>query len=150
MLNITTREATINDLDILLKIEMTCFVSPWNEEQLLYELNENPVSNFFIAEVNGQVVGFYDYWVTFDSATISQIAVLPEYRRKGIGSFLLQEIIDDCSAKRVMNITLEVRKDNINAQKLYKKLGFKEILIKTAYYSNGDDAIYMMRKGEFH
>ena len=146
---ISTRPATINDLDTLLMMEEKCFISPWDKGMILYELNENPVSNLFVAELNNQIVGFYDYWVTFDSATISQIAVLPEYRRKGIGEMMLKEIVDDCYAKRVLTITLEVRQNNVAAQNLYKKLGFKEILVKKAYYSNGDDAVYMIRKGEF-
>ena len=148
MLHFSVRPATIKDLPIILGIEKECFVAPWNEKEVLYELNENPVSHVFVGELGDQIIGYYDYWITFDSATIAQIAVLPQFRRQGYGKAMLKEIIDDCKANRVLSITLEVRKNNISAQNLYKSQGFEQILIKEKYYTNGDDAVYMVRKGE--
>lgn len=148
MLHFSIRPATSKDLPSILKIEKDCFVAPWNEKEILYELNENPVSHVFVGELGETIIGYYDYWITFDSATIAQIAVLPEFRRKGYGAAMLKEIIDDCKVARVLSITLEVRKNNISAKNLYKSQGFEQILIKEKYYSNGDDAVYMVRKGE--
>lgn len=146
--NVDLRPAEIKDLPTLMRIEAECFIAPYNKEQFLYELKENPVSNVVVVEYNGIIVGFYDYWHTFDSATICQIAVSKLYRRLGLADLMLKDIIKDCYAKRVVNITLEVRTNNVAAIKLYEKNGFIKVLTKPQYYSNGDDAFYMVRKVE--
>ena len=100
-------------------------------------------------EDNNYVIGFIDFWITFDSATIAQIGIRKNYRGRGLANLLMQEMIDDCYAKKVMNITLEVRASNAKAISLYKKYNFKEIVIKPHYYDNGEDAVYMVRKEEY-
>lgn len=142
------RPATREDIPSLLKLENACFKHPWNEAQVLYELEENPVSNFWVIESNGQIVGFSDHWITFDSATICQIAVDPLFRRNHLGTALMKDIIDDCYAKKVIYLTLEVRASNEKAIALYIKNGFKKEVIKPHYYDDGEDAIYMIRKVE--
>lgn len=137
------------DLPAVMEIENLCFVAPWSKENFLNEM-DNQYANLWVIELSAegtakQVVGFSDYWQTFDSATICQIAVHPGIRRRQLGSALMDEIINDCYAKRVQNLTLEVRKSNQIAINFYKKHGFKETLVKEKYYSNGEDAIYMMR-----
>ena len=77
----------------------------------------------------------------YEKAEINNIYVLNEYRSQGIGSKLLDYLVKKC--KICENITLEVRKDNINAIYLYKKYGFKEVAIREKYY-NGLDGILMM------
>lgn len=138
------------DYNSIMEIENLCFVSPWTLDQLIGEIKENMFSNIFVLEesVNGinKVVGYYDYWITFDSATIAQIAVHPTYQSKHLGSLMLKEIIDDCYAKKVSNITLEVRENNVKAQNLYKKYGFQVVTVKPHYYDNGDNALYMVKK----
>ena len=84
--------------------------------------------------------------MTFDSATIAQIAIDPAYQRQHLGSLLMEEILKDAKAKKVRTITLEVRKNNEKAVNLYKKYGFKTLLVKEKYYSNGDDALYMIKE----
>ena len=135
-----------NDIDVVLYLENTCFVAPWGLKDLMYELNDNPVSNLWVIENSRkQVLGFVDYWITFDSATICQICVNPLFRKNGLGSQLLQEAIKDCRANKVRNITLEVREKNLSAISLYEKFNFKRVMIKEHYYTNGDNAIYMIR-----
>ena len=150
MLNYEIRKIEPKDYPVVALIEKLCFLNPWTLEQIKGEVEANQFANFYVFELMVEgvptIVGYYDYWVTFDSATIAQIAVRPEYRRQGIASIMMQEICDDCYAKRVSNITLEVRKNNAKAQHLYKKYGFEEVLIKPHYYDNGDDAIYMIKK----
>lgn len=150
MLNYEIREIEPKDYPVVAVLEKICFMHPWTLEQIKGEVEDNAFSHFYVFEVeeNGKknIIGYYDYWITFDSATIAQIAVKPEYRRQGIASIMMQEICDDCYAKRVSNITLEVRKNNAKAQHLYEKFGFESVLIKPHYYDNGDDAIYMIKK----
>ena len=153
-LYVTVREAKDEDIPAILELEQLCFKAPWTKENILYEMHDNPVSNFWVIELEDKVqnivsvVGFCDYWHTFDSATIAQIAVHPALQHKQLGSAMMDEIINDCYAKKVQTLTLEVRYDNEKAINFYLKHGFKKELVKPKYYSNGDDAIYMIRKVE--
>lgn len=142
------RPATREDLPQLVVLENQCFKHPWKESDILYEIEDNPVSNFWVIEANGQIVGFSDHWITFDSATIAQIAINPSFRRNHLGSALMKDIIDDCYAKKVLTLTLEVRIGNLTAQHFYLKNGFQKVVVKPHYYDNGEDAIYMIRKVE--
>ena len=142
-------EATLKDFEQIYEIEQACFVEPYTREQLMYEFNENPLNKILVACDEDKIVGFVDYMITFNSATISQIAVLPNYRKKGLGSKLLEEMeksfpkeIDDV----VETITLEVRESNINAISFYKKNGYEDVVIKKHYYKNGENAVYMIKR----
>lgn len=138
-----------SDLDIIMYLENTCFIAPWGLKELLYEVNDNPVSNLWVIESSMHgVAGFVNYWITFDSATICQICVNPVFRNRGLGSQMMNEVIKDCRANKVRNITLEVREHNDAAIKLYEKFGFKKVLIKESYYTNGDNAVYMIKEME--
>ncbi len=143
---IEVRDFELSDLSSVMEIENLSFVAPWKKEEILSEINDNKFANIAVALANNKVIGFYDYWVTFDSATIAQIAVHPDYRKQKVGSLLLEELIKDARAKKVRNITLEVRKNNEKAVNLYLKFGFKTSLVKEKYYSNGDDALYMIKE----
>ncbi|MCR4879640.1 MAG: ribosomal protein S18-alanine N-acetyltransferase [Bacilli bacterium] len=143
---VEVRDLVLEDLESVMEIENTSFIAPWKKEELLYELNDNEFAFLSVILYNNKVVGFLDYWVTFDSATIAQIAIHPNYRKNKLGSILLEEMIKDAKAKKVRNITLEVRKNNEKAVNLYLKYGFKTELVKEKYYSNGDDALYMIKE----
>ena len=143
------RPATNKDLPSLIEIQNECFILPWKEKDILYELNENPVNVMYVLEDKGEIIGFIDFWITFDSATIAQIGIKKKYQGQHLANLLMEEMINDCYAKKVMNITLEVRTSNLKAINLYKKYGFKGIVIKPHYYDNGEDALYMVRKENY-
>ena len=145
----STRPMEESDLDVVMYLENTCFLAPWGLKELMYELNDNPVSSLWVIESStAGVVGFIDYWITFDSATIAQICINPVYRKRGLGISLLQEAFKDCKAHKVRSITLEVREHNVPAIRLYERFGFKNVLVKEKYYTNGDNAIYMIKEME--
>ena len=143
---IEIRDMELKDIDRVMEIESKTFIAPWKKDEMLYEFNDNKFANMAVILKDNYIVGFYDYWVTFDSATIAQIAIDPLYQRQQLGSLLMKEILTDAKNKKVRNITLEVRKNNEKAVNLYLKYGFKQVLIKEKYYSNGDDAIYMIKE----
>lgn len=146
----TVRPMKESDLNVVMYLENTCFVAPWGLKDVKYELNDNPVSNLWVIESDlTGVVGFVDYWITFDSATVCQICINPVYQRKGLGSILIEEMIKDCRTENVRNITLEVRDHNVAAIKLYEKHGFKKTIVKEGYYTNGDNALYMIKELEY-
>jgi ribosomal-protein-alanine N-acetyltransferase len=150
---INIRKAEDKDLSAIKQIEQLCFHSGiWKEENIIYEMKENPVANFWVIEISidneegYRVVGFSDYWETFDSATICQIAIHPYLHHKQLGSALMDEIYNDCYAKKIRFITLEVRVSNTPAINFYKKHGFEIETVKPHYYDNGEDAYYMVLK----
>ena len=145
MYPVEIRELVESDLDKVMEIENLCFISPWKKDDILRELKGNEFANLLVAEISGNVVGYVDFWITFDSATICQIAVHPDYQRQAIGSALLEEVLKECYAKKVLTITLEVRESNSKGINFYTKHGFNQFLVKPNYYTNGENAIYMMR-----
>lgn len=140
------RKAKISDLEAIKEIEDESFINPFTKEDLLYEISQNPVSNFLVLEKDGLVVGFIDYWVTFDSATIDQIAVKKSERNQGFAKILLEKSINDLKELgEVSFFTLEVRASNEPAINLYKSFDFQKVTIKEKYYDDGEDAIYMVK-----
>ena len=146
MLNSFVRDMEEKDLSAVDEIEKLCFVAPWKKADIQVELDSNPFATLLVVEVNNQVVGFADFWVTFDSATICQIAVHPDYQRNHLGSSLMDEILKDCYAKKVNHLTLEVRESNTKGIAFYQKYGFKTVLVKEKYYTNGENALYMVKE----
>ena len=149
-LDVDIRPMTDSDLPMVMEIENLTFLHPYKEKDFLYEIHENPVSNVWVIEYSNaslglkHIVGFVDYWVTFDSGTICQIAVHPDIQGEGVGSELMSEVLKDAKAKKVRTLTLEVRESNEKAIGFYKKHGFVISHKKPGYYSNGEDAIYMI------
>lgn len=146
MSNIEVRDMTVSDINAVMEIENLCFVSPWGKEDILREITDNKLSVVMVLTIDDKVVGFCDYWNTFESGTICQIAIHPQYQGQKLGTILLNEILKDAKAKKTRNLTLEVRESNVRAINFYKKAGFKIVLTKEGYYSNGENAIYMNKE----
>ncbi len=144
----TIVRATIpSDLFNIAALEKACFVPPYREEELLSELNTNPFAHLYSALVDGEVVGYIDFMITFNSATINRIAVKEEFRKKGVGNLLLGQLLKDLEDQKepVEFLTLEVRASNEPAIKFYKKHKFEQVAVKKGYYDDGEDALYMVR-----
>lgn len=139
--------ATTDDLKAIKEIEDESFHKPFTLEELIYEIKENPFSKYILCLIDGKIVGFINFWITFDSATINQIATKKEYRNKGIATNLLEYAETLLKKENVEFFTLEVRESNVAAINLYLKFGFIKISVKKGYYDDGEDAIYMV-KGE--
>ncbi len=139
--------ASINDIESIKLIEDESFKNPFSLEQLEYEIKENPFSKYILYLVNDEIAGFINFWITFDSATINQIAVKKAFRNRGIATKLIEYAESLLKKENVEFFTLEVRKSNEAAIKLYLKTGFMKVSEKKQYYDDGEDAIYMV-KGE--
>lgn len=143
------RRATLSDLDSIEAIENECFIDPYKREDLIYELSVNPCAITLVAIEDDKIVGFIDYMITFTSATISQIAVTKDYRKQGIALKLLDAMEETFSKdpdEQVETITLEVREHNTPAQNLYRKNGYEDVILKKAYYRDGENALYMLKR----
>ncbi len=140
------RKMIEEDLHAVLEIENESFISPWSKEQFKYELNENPYAKCIVIEDDGEIVGFIDYWITFEICQINQIAIKKEKRKKGYATKMLHYLFLYAINNEVDLITLEVRTKNESAIAFYEKNGFEIILAKKQYYENGDDAFYMIKR----
>lgn len=112
----------------------------WKPQNLKSEL-QNVSSKYIVAKENGEIVGFAGIWYSVDDAHITNIVVRKSYRNKGIGSLLLEKLIE--LAKTKTSLTLEVNTKNEIAQKLYLKYGFKNLGIRKKYYDGIEDAYIM-------
>ncbi len=116
---------------------------PWSKTSFEEEL-ENKFARYVVAIYDGKVVGFGGLWAIFDEGHITNIAILPEYRGIGIGNVILSELIALCKKEDIIALTLEVRRSNIVAQKLYEKFGFKVEGIRKEYYLNNKEDAFLM------
>jgi [ribosomal protein S18]-alanine N-acetyltransferase len=90
------------------------------------------------------IIGFAGLWLMVDEAHITIIATHPEHRGRGLGEFLLANLIDISYSIGAKWVTLEVRVSNYTAQNLYRKYGFREAGVRHRYYSdNQEDALIM-------
>lgn len=90
------------------------------------------------------ILGFAGLWLMVDEAHITTIAMHPNYRRRGLGEFMLVSLIDIAYNIGAKWVTLEVRVTNHSAQNLYRKYGFHEAGVRHRYYSdNNEDALIM-------
>ena len=102
------------------------------------EILDNNFTNYFTYEIDNIPVAFIHYTCLYERAELIDIAVLPKYENQGIGSSLMQHMINDCQKRGIENITLEVRKDNRKAIHLYEKNGFKSVATRKNYYQGMD------------
>ena len=117
-------------LDGVEKIEKTCFAHPWSREDLKNQIALD-TSHFLVATVDGNVAGYMGLQIFGGEGYVTNVAVLPEYRKQGIAESLIREQMKN----KMSFITLEVRESNLPAISLYTKFGFKNVGIRPNFYS---------------
>lgn len=136
------------DIDDILRIETISFTNPWTREMYLSELEHRDVSFFYIAcDAVGEAVGFCSCWLVLDEIHINNLAVLPEHRRGGVASALIEHVLKEGRSRGARRATLEVRRSNAPALKLYEKFGFAVTGVRRGYYTKPDeDALILWRE----
>lgn len=145
MKDILIKKMTLSDLNEICDILTSDFDDFWNANILETEL-KNPFSEYFVARINEEIVGFAGVIDTVDQLEITNIVVKKSFRKNGVGNALLLELIRFAKESDKSEITLEVNNTNFVAIKLYEKNGFKNIGIRKKYYNNIDDANIMTLK----
>lgn len=128
-------------------LEKSCFAIPWSEKSLQDDLCNNPLSRIFVAEMpDGNLAGYISGWIVLDELQINNIAVAPEYRQRGVGRCLLDQLINLAQKEQLTSLTLEVRSGSQAARSLYESSGFGATGCRRGYYAdNGEDAIIMQK-----
>jgi ribosomal-protein-alanine N-acetyltransferase len=132
------------DLDEVLAIERVSFSMPWSRGAFLYEMEQNQVARCYVIRDEGHVVGYVCLWEVADELHITNIAVHPSARRRGIGRRLLGNMLDDARQRALRLVVLEVRPSNTEARALYESFGFRVVGRRRGYYyDTGEDALVM-------
>ena len=142
---ITVRKWEEKDCFAVSEIEKLCFSDPWTEEMVLGSFSDDYFHGY-VAEICGKVIAYVGLSVVYDTADILLVAVLKEYRNRGIASRLISDGIDlavKLGAERVM---LEAETTNEAAIKCYKKLGFETITERKNYYGEQRHAFIMEKR----
>lgn len=137
-----------DEIDEVLSIEEASFTNPWTREMYLAELANTGVSFVYLArDAGGRPVGFCSFWRVLDELHINNLAVLPEHRGTGIGSALLTRALAEGAALGAKRATLEVRRSNQAARRLYERFGFSVAGVRQGYYSHPvEDALVLWRE----
>jgi len=148
VLDITIEPMRVSDLDRVLEIEAVSYPTPWSRRAFQSELTENSYAHYFVARHNGEIVGYVGMWTILEEAHITNIAVHPDFRRKGVGRRMLLAMFEEAKRYGCTRMTLEVRVSNYSAQALYKELGFVNRGIRKGYYSDTNEDAYIMWKDD--
>ena len=137
-------EMNLQDLENIKGCLLTDFDNFWSYNILKQEL-ENGKSKYFVAKQENEIVGFAGILLIIDQVNIMNIVVKKDFRHNGIGSILLENLINYSKKLNLKTITLEVNENNLSAIRLYDKFSFDRLGIRKKYYNGESDAIIMSK-----
>lgn len=147
MSELIVRRAEAKDVDRIAELEIECFTTPWTRESVYQDVVENPRALYVVAEIEGLVIGYAGIWSIVDEGHITNVAVDPKFRKLHVGSAIISVLLDVTQKAGVERHTLEVRRSNEAAIKLYEKFGFEVAGERKGYYQDeGEDALIMWRE----
>lgn len=135
------RKANINDAAKIHELDSKMFSDSLGYNFIYNDLLNNKMAYYFVYEIDNNIVGYINCWISYNTEILN-FCVEKEYQGKGIGNLLYSEV----EKNSIGIISLEVRESNLNAIKFYKNRGFKEVAVRKNYYSNGENAILMIKE----
>lgn len=133
------------DIAEVVSIEKSIFSSAWSEKSFK-DAMQSKDNIYLVALLNGKVIGYCGFWISYDVADLCNLAVDVSCRRQSVGEKLLMTGMDFVKKRQAERILLEVRAGNSQAQNLYKKTGFVCIGVRKGYYSNPPEDAVLMQK----
>jgi [ribosomal protein S18]-alanine N-acetyltransferase len=145
------RPMTVADIEEIVPLEAELFADdpPWSAEQFASELAGVPDSRWYVVAVHdgGAIAGYAGLMAGIDSADIQTVAVAPAFHRQGLGTVLVDALLEEARRRRVADVLLEVRADNDAAIQLYRAHGFEQIARRRGYYGTGRvDGLVLRRR----
>ena len=139
------RNVEPDDIYTVIDLEYQNFDYPYPPEiiNFLYEFHRD---TFLVVERDKDVIGFVIGIVQKREGHILVIAIRDDYKKKGIGTFLMKRLIDAYEKKGITRLKLEVRASNVAALSMYRNLGFKITNRLKHYYENGEDGLLLRRE----
>jgi tRNA threonylcarbamoyl adenosine modification protein YeaZ/ribosomal-protein-alanine acetyltransferase len=137
---------TKKDLEEVLAIEHTVFGDPWPGRFFEDELG-SPESVACAVRHRGKLVGYVLAWKRPEELHLGNFAVAAGHQRRGVGSFMVQWLLQEAHRRGAKCLTLEVRTSNFAAQELYRRFGFRALMVRKSYYQdNREDALVMIHE----
>ena len=127
------------------ELEKLCFSDPWSEKSIETELSCR-LSYWLVAMEGEQVVGYVGSQTVIDASDMMNVAVHPDFRRRGIAEALVAALEDGLRQRGSRELTLEVRDSNVPAIALYEKMGFRQVGLRKNYYRNPKEDARILRK----
>lgn len=140
------RTAELEDLNEIYNIEKKVFNDCWSLDLIKSEIIEKKYSRVTVLELKKKIIGYIFQRKIYDENHIINLAIDIPYQHRGYGKFLLMKILE--KDDNDTNVFLEVKEANLPAVKLYIDLGFEEVDRKEGYYSDGSNAIFMLKKNK--
>jgi len=145
--NVELRTIGTHDLDSVDEIERASYPTPWSRAMFAAELQKAGSLALGAYRETGELVGFLIVSRYVDAWHVMNVAVAPEFRRRGIAGALLERLFEVTSGDPQRGYTLEVRVSNTDAIRLYERLGFEARGLRRGYYTdNREDALIMWRE----
>ena len=145
---ITIRQLTLSwsCLNQIVEIEKLSFnkYDAYNKDDFRRWLGYNP-DLCLVAEIDGRIAGDMISRILDDKAELASLAIHPTYRRREVGSALLEETVSRVKAYGVDHIDLEVRETNLDGFRFWKKMGFMLMGKQPGYYKDGETALQMRK-----
>lgn len=139
------QKMTAAHVDGVAELEKICFSDPWSRQSIESEL-KNPLSLWMVAVENGVVVGYIGSQSVLGESDMMNVAVHPDYRRRGIAEALVEFLISELASAGNTQLMLEVRVSNAPAIALYEKLGFSQVGLRKNYYRNPKEDARILRR----
>ncbi len=142
--DLIVREGGVADAESIAEIEKVCFAHPWTREGI--EEGFGNFTHYFVAETGDEIVGYCGIQTLSGEGYITNVAVLPSHRGKGIASAIIESLLDFSEEKKLEFVTLEVRESNLPAIRLYEKMGFGAVGKRPRFYRDPlEDALLMTK-----
>ncbi len=139
------REAVISDIEGIMQLEQGSIVHPWERSEFeLLIADEKKLC--LVAEDEGKVIGYIGAETVLDECNIGNIVTAEECRGRGIGTSVMNALMNELKNREILKVFLEVESDNAPALALYDKNGFERYGLRRDYYGRGMDAVLMCKE----
>ncbi len=133
------------DLDDILELDRLSFATPWTRAMYEQELRNTELSRICVLRSPaGRLDGYCSFWLIFDEVHLNNVAIRPDRRGRGLGAALVRHVLHEGGLLGARKATLEVRRSNAAARRLYARLGFQEAGVRRNYYTEPvEDALVL-------
>ena len=139
------RKCKYEDILSVSELEKECFKGESWSFGTIASAFENPAYSMFVAEEDGEVIGYGCISTVCDSCDLENVLVAEEYRKSGVGTAIVQALLGEAKERGAEKVFLEVRVSNGAAMRLYLACGFVGVYARTRYYSDGEDCLVMQK-----
>ena len=141
---ISVKEINEEDIDLCYELDANT-ISLWSKKQWANEFKKDGIKIFGLL-IKDLIIGICVFQVVLDEAQINYFVVNQKYRKKGFGSYLMNNLIKQCKSLKINKLFLEVSQKNFSAEKFYESFDFSTVGIRRNYYKDGSDALLKEKK----